>query len=191
MNTRSSGRWWLVILIIIIIPILVGVMMSLRFFDWLPTSNDWIGFWGGYAGAVVGGIITLIVMRQTLKNSEDLQHKSEKRQLANHIAALVSDFCIEMMAYRSKWNYLYEQAQGREIDAEKKIEIGATTEIPRRIFFEVEILLDGIKQGESVVSEMQFLLKEASITRKTLSETETLLTNLRNITAKFVKEYTV
>ena len=75
MNTRSSGRWWLVILIIIIIPILVGVMMSLRFFDWLPTSNDWIGFWGGYAGAVVGGIITLIVMRQTLKNSEDLQHK--------------------------------------------------------------------------------------------------------------------
>ena len=96
-----------------------------------------------------------------------------------------------MMAYRSKWNYLYEQAQGREIDAEKKIEIGATTEIPRRIFFEVEILLDGIKQGESVVSEMQFLLKEASITRKTLSETETLLTNLRNITAKFVKEYTV
>lgn len=169
-------------------PVIIGGIVSIVILPQLETSNDWIGFWGSYAGSVVGGIVTLLVMKKTLESNRQNQERDEKRQLCMYIVKLVSDFCIEMMAYRSKWNTLYNQANGGAIDPEKKIEIGATTEKPRRILFEMEMLLSDIPEAESTLTYMRCLLEE-KITQKTVRETDLLMETLRTHTRHFVSAY--
>jgi len=101
-------KWIIAIVCIaLVMPILLGILVSIPSVAWLKTSNDWIGFWGSYAGAIIGGLITLLVLALTLKDNEKTQEKNRKQDLCMRVSTLVSSFCIEMMAYRSKWNALY------------------------------------------------------------------------------------
>lgn len=47
----------------------IGVGVSSPLFPRMTNSNDWIGFWGSYAGAIVGGIITLIGVSMTIHSA--------------------------------------------------------------------------------------------------------------------------
>ena len=38
-------------------------------------NNDWAGFWGGYLGAIVGGVITLYVMFKSFQDSRENQER--------------------------------------------------------------------------------------------------------------------
>lgn len=183
------GTFLWIAIAVLAVPALIGVLVSFSLWHELETNNDWIGFWGGYAGAVVGGIITLLVMQKTLDSNRKSQERDEKRRLCNHIAKLVSDFCIEMMAYRSKMKTLSDQAQGGAIPSEKKIEMGATTEKPRRILFEMEILLSYIPEAKETLDYMDKLLDEGKIVQKSVRETEALLDELRKLTRQFIQEY--
>lgn len=189
MDKNKIKKVIVIILLFLIIPIVTGVIVSVPSFSNLKTNNDWIGFWGSYFGAVLGGVITLLVMRTTLMNSKDMQHRDQKRQLCDHIAELSSEFCIELMAYRSKWNMLYKQAQGENINMEKKIEVGATTEKPRRIMFEMEILLYDIDNANDCLQYMKYLLDEAKLTKQSLKDTEALLNDYREKIRIFIHEY--
>ena len=55
-------KWIIAIVCIaLVMPILLGILVSIPSVAWLKTSNDWIGFWGSYAGAIIGGLITCII----------------------------------------------------------------------------------------------------------------------------------
>ena len=84
---------------------------------------------------------------------------------------------------------LYNQAKGQSIDAEKKIELGATTEKPRRIMFEMEILLHDIETATECLDYMNKLLNNAELTRKSLQETEELLNEFRQKIRTFIRNY--
>lgn len=175
---------------IVVIPIIIGIIVSIPGVSWLETSNDWIGFWGSYIGAIIGGLMTLLVLSATIKDSHQTQEKIRRQELAARVANLVSNFCIEMMAYRSKWNTLYKEAAGKGIDSIKKIEIGATTEAPRRIYFELDILLKGIPEAKVLLTEIKDVL-ECTITQKTVKETEELMDSIREQMRKFIDEYSL
>lgn len=178
-----------ILFLILAFPIFTGFIVSFSVWPDLETSNDWIGFWGGYAGAIVGGIITLLVMRKTLDSNLESQKHNDRRQLCNHVAKLVSDFCIEMMAYRSKLKTLSKQYSGRAIPPEKKIEMGATTEKPKRIFFEMEMLLADIPSAKNVLEYMSMLLNEENIVNRSMRQTEVLLEELRKRSKEFIQSY--
>lgn len=177
------------ILLFIVIPAITAVIVSVSIFPCLETNNDWIGFLGSYFGSILGGIITLLVMQKTLTSSKEMQRRDERRELCNHIASLSSDFCIELMAYRSKWNMLYKESKGQGIDAEKKVELRATTEKPRRIMFEMEILLYDIRAANECLDYMKYLLCDAELTKKSLQETEELLNKFRQRIRTFIRNY--
>lgn len=174
---------------ILIVPVLVGGLVSFSLSPNLETNNDWIGFWGGYSGSLIGGFITLVVMKKTLDSNRLLQERNERQQLCNHVAKLVSDFCIEIMAYRSKWKTLYRQANGGAIDSEKAIEMGATTEKPRRILFECEMLLSHIPEAKDTIDCMRATLSDAKVTQLSVRETEQYLSELRARAKKFLSTY--
>lgn len=119
-----------VIIAALIIPLVIGFLVSTPAFFNLATSNNWIDFWGGYAGSIIGGVITLIVMKTTLSNNVLLAEKEKRQNLCIQVSHLVSTFCIEMLAYRGKWKSLHSVADAVDsgIDQIEKIERGATTE---------------------------------------------------------------
>jgi hypothetical protein len=89
------------VIMVIIIP---SATYALSTIPVLPMggNNDWAGFWGGYLGAIVGGVITLYVMFKSFQDSRENQErvleierlkeiKKEKIQFCNYI---VEQFAI-------------------------------------------------------------------------------------------------
>ena len=75
----------LVLVAIVISPILIAVFVSLPILDGLSASNDWIGFWGGYIGAILGGIITLYVLLETIRDNKEQQRRNERISFYNRL----------------------------------------------------------------------------------------------------------
>ena len=65
------------IFILVLIPLGVAFMLSFRFII-TDTTNEWIGFWGGYLGAILGGMITLYVLWKTIKEEKEISIRQEK-----------------------------------------------------------------------------------------------------------------
>lgn len=97
-----------VICIIILVPLGIAFLLSFNFIN-TDTSNEWIGFWGGYIGAIVGGLITLYVMHTTLnENKVEIERQREfdlrlseienKRMLYKELIKEISEF-ISLIPY--------------------------------------------------------------------------------------------
>lgn len=116
-----------IIIAIIIMPIVVAILTSciqspIKNF---VTSNDWIGFFGSYVGAILGGLITLFVMDKTieagndnLKNSikenKKLNKETETIRFCNDIANLIGEYCSDISVY------YYECIRAEHYDYEKR-----------------------------------------------------------------------
>ena len=57
------------------------------------TSNEWIGFWGGYLGSIIGGLITLYVLFRTLKDNKKNQIRQEKIDFCNYVSEAIGKLC--------------------------------------------------------------------------------------------------
>ncbi len=191
-NRKSKSHYFMYLaigLLALIIPLLIGLLVSTPAFFNIVITNDWIGFWGGYSGSIIGGIITLIVMKSTLSSSFLLQEREKRHILCNHVAHLVSNFCIEMLAYRSKWNYLFKVAEGGPIDQERKIDIGATSEKSRQAYFELEILLADIPSASEVLAFMDKVLDDSDFIKLSVKEADKILAELRQKAKAFITAY--
>lgn len=80
------------IAVLVIVPLAVACMLNFRFIC-TDTTNEWIGFWGGYLGSVIGGLITLFVLRETLKDNKMSQIRQEKVDFCNYISELIGRLC--------------------------------------------------------------------------------------------------
>lgn len=125
-------KYWKEIVIVIftmifIIPMIIALMLSVRFFC-TDTTNEWIGFWGGYIGSILGGIITLYVLFQTLKNNEDIQKRNEKVSYCNYVIEKIAEldealslFLLHMNKYRTfKRGYCSENKLPYELEESKQ-----------------------------------------------------------------------
>lgn len=92
-------NWWAVaalgMFVIVVVPLLIAGGLSFRLIN-TDTTNEWIGFWGGYLGSLIGGAITLYVMKETnkearenlkitLQNGKELDQRKEKIEFCNMI----------------------------------------------------------------------------------------------------------
>ena len=77
-------RFWWIIIIILTIPIVVNTL-CLRTTIITVTENDWIGFWGSYLGAIVGGVITLYVLYKTNNITKKIQNENLKFELRKEV----------------------------------------------------------------------------------------------------------
>lgn len=51
MNVIFKKYWWLILLFLIVIPLLVEGGIS--YIPWNGSDDGWLGFWGGYLGAII------------------------------------------------------------------------------------------------------------------------------------------
>ena len=61
-----------VIAVLIIPPIIVGTVVSMDILNNWTNSNDWIGFWGGYLGSVMGAGVAAWGIIKTIRENRKL-----------------------------------------------------------------------------------------------------------------------
>ena len=78
-----------IVTILVLIPLMVYVLSEVSV---LPVcgNNDWAGFWSGYLGSILGGLITLFVMKYTLINEKEARKREEKINFFNQIISVSS-----------------------------------------------------------------------------------------------------
>ena len=142
---------------LILVPLGIAFILSFRFIE-TDTTNEWIGFWGGYLGAIIGGIITLAVMQKTLKSEHDNRNREEKIVYFNQITNLISKL---VQATHELDLYMARRRYEKEND------------ITENIFKENAILT-------SIITELQIMLE----TRSGVYEVKDILTMLKNFENK-------
>lgn len=75
---------------LIVMPLIISIGVSLPILENVVVDNDWIGFWGSYMGSVLGGIITLYVLWNTIRSSEQARQRDEKIQFFDKVVELYS-----------------------------------------------------------------------------------------------------
>lgn len=98
------------IFVFVFIPFGIAFLVSFNFIN-TDTSNEWIGFWGGYLGSILGGAITLFVLFKTLKDGERLQKREEKLAYCDRIADIVADYYQEIPIVLIKINKYYNRVE--------------------------------------------------------------------------------
>ena len=67
------------VIILIAVPLIVYGLSEISL---LPVTggNDWAGFWGGYMGAVIGGLCTFVGVSQTIKHEREKEEIEKEKQ---------------------------------------------------------------------------------------------------------------
>ena len=90
----------------IIAPVLVACGVSLPGLGVINDTSQWIGFWGGYAGSIFGGLVTLFVLQKTMKNNQDTLEKTlvveKEREAAARKQAYFDDICEQMLRFSAE-----------------------------------------------------------------------------------------
>ena len=68
-----------IIVTFLLVPLGIAALVNFRFI-YTDTNNEWIGFWGGYLGAIIGIIASVKIMFYTLKQEKIKRIKDEKRE---------------------------------------------------------------------------------------------------------------
>lgn len=78
-----NPKYYKYIAAIVIVPILINIVLCCS--NPLPwnipiagTSGDWVGFWGNYAGAIIGGLIALYVLYHTITENAKIRESQVK-----------------------------------------------------------------------------------------------------------------
>lgn len=88
------------IIILFIIPFGIAFLTNFKFII-TDTYNGWIGFWGSYLGAIIGGICTVIGVYWTIKHTQkirDMDIKQEKEKEVQKQRILVKPY-IQSFTY--------------------------------------------------------------------------------------------
>ena len=67
---------------VVIVPLIIALAMSVRLIC-TDTSNEWIGFWGSYIGAILSAGIAIYVMKETIKIESEVRDVEESGRFLN------------------------------------------------------------------------------------------------------------
>lgn len=142
------------LVVVCIFPLLIAVGTSADILNWATNDNDWIEFWGGYIGSVLGGVITLFVMfksladskktlQETLSNERYIQERNEVSMFSNLLIEKCAKFSIEVeeMIYKGH-HCVVEQKETRKVDIERINECLKTIRIVRSILIQISMHME-------------------------------------------------
>lgn len=79
---EKNWKWIVPIILLVFVPIVVQWSMTVpSIYSKNTIINDWIGFAGGYLGALLGSITALIGIHWTIKKNEELRNIQNRFEL--------------------------------------------------------------------------------------------------------------
>lgn len=157
---KGKVKWGVVLFVLI--PCVVYALTTIPFFP-SGQNNDWAGFWGGYLGAIFGGLITLFVLFKTLEYENSQKKKEEDTQYFNKLLEIFSRlFSISNMFQSEVLRYVYQRAN-------PKMTVCSVTEIRsfiseiERLGFELDMFLKIRKDDFQGINELNEEIKKLLI----------------------------
>lgn len=89
---------------IISIVILLAFVFSPIMLCVLKVNESWIGFWGGYLGAIFSGMITLWVMYCTMKEEKQIAKENNRRENNKYLLEKLADYVSFVENLARRWN---------------------------------------------------------------------------------------
>lgn len=89
-------------IILIAVPLIVYGLSEISLFP-VTGGNDWAGFWGGYVGAIIGGVCTFAGVSWTIKHEREKEEVEKERSVLPYMGLLTlktdidlyfPDYCI-------------------------------------------------------------------------------------------------
>ena len=173
--------------------------MSFRLIN-TDTTNEWIGFWGGYLGSILGGVITLYVMWKTLQTEKSNKEREERINYFNNIIHLWAelseainevktyiDRCIGETKSEEKSNNIEKVCVGEAHTIRVLVEL-RTTLITRKNVYQLQELLEDLEQIEKLFDvTIDMYVKESKYGFKPTPSRDKLQESADNLVDKVTK----
>lgn len=157
--------------------------------------SDWIGFLGSFVGTLIGAVITLLVLHNTLKNNKknlemtiknnkELQSQTIRRDFINEITELISKYVTDITRYfyenkvKEKKENKLKSLTNKMLMTIKENKSDSTSETIR-LNLEIEQCKASIPHVNRVISEeiyfmLQIKLQDESLATEILDELENI-----------------
>lgn len=153
------------VLLIIILPILIAIGTSADILNWATNDNDWIEFWGGYVGTILGSVVTLFVMfrslsdsrmalQKTLQNEKNIQKQNEILEFSSLLIEKSASYSVEIenMFYKVH-RCIVQENKERGVDIERRDECLKSIRVVRGILIEISMHLEIVSDEKEYHSE--------------------------------------
>ncbi len=70
---------------ICIISIVIISVFVILIINWEKVKGEWIGFWGSIIGSILGGIVTLVALRKTIKSETIARNEDRRLQVTPYL----------------------------------------------------------------------------------------------------------
>ena len=127
----------LILVVIVLFAMIPTFIVNCCDFHLVITGNDWIGFFGSYFGAIVGGFITLIVMKKTIDDGKEnltitieankkMKKREEDLMFCKDLSDLISEYiqkstqAFEIQKHSSEYQKEIRKIKNKNKDYEKK-----------------------------------------------------------------------
>lgn len=200
-------KYWKEILLTLIvafvlIPLIIAWLLSFRLIN-TDTTNEWIGFWGGYLGSIMGGAITLYVMWKTLQTEKNNREREERINYFNniiHLWAELSEAINEVKTYIDRC--IGETGSGDKNNTIEKVCMGEahairvlvelkTTLITRKNIYQIQELLEVLEQIEKLFDvTMDMYVNESKKCFKPIPSRDELQKSADDLVCKVTKSAT-
>lgn len=157
-----------ILLTIVIIPIVIYFLSVLPL---LPSgkNNDWAGFWGGYLGAIIGGICTVVGVYWTIQYTRENYEKDIRNRTLPYMALTA----LERAGRRNLLNLWREQDHESDVGNQIEDEEGYKEYRRDKIFI---VINDGTIQYQKKLSkEQENLVKNSGIIKINNGNTKSIV----------------
>lgn len=73
----------------------------------LKVNESWLGFWGGYLGAIFSGMITLRMMYCTMKEEKQIVKENNRRENNKYLLEKLADYVSSVENLARRWNIYF------------------------------------------------------------------------------------
>lgn len=135
------------IIILISIPILINLLMISDFGFKVAKDNVWIGFYGGYIGSILSGLLTLGGVYLTLRNQKNQEIKNNYPKVIvsiDDIENFLSEVSIIELSYRKSY---FESCLNHcdSLLKDRKIYLEVASKINGDVYKSIKNILNSLK----------------------------------------------
>lgn len=114
----------------IVMGVIFVVLMVIIPNPFIPTNNDWIGFYGGVLGSLLGGYVTFAAVKQTITHEKSLKNDSELLSIKPFI-----NINVEELSNQELYNDFINKAMMYDVKIGDKYSSSAEEQMFYSIFF--------------------------------------------------------